>query len=189
MTPPSGSPWVGARVRLRAPEPSDADAFLSADDDGDGARSGWRVFPPRSRWATEEWLRQSAGDGDEFRVVVESLAADEAVGTLNTYGCDPVAGTFSYGVTIWPWHRRCGYASDAVVVTLRYLFGERRYQKCTVGVLAFNEASVALHRSLGFAEEGRIRRAHFRAGQHWDELVFGLTVDEFAVRWGFSPLS
>jgi RimJ/RimL family protein N-acetyltransferase len=182
-------PWVGTRVRLRAPEPKDADAFLAADDDGDGTRAGWRVFPPRGRSATEEWLRQAGDDGDEFRVVVESLASGESVGTLNTHTCDPAAGTFGYGVTIWPWHRRCGYATDAIVVALRYLFGERRYQKCTVGVLAFNEPSLALHRSLGFTEEGRIRRAHFRAGRHWDEVVFGLTVEEFAGRWGLGPLS
>jgi len=187
--PGGGSPWTGARVRLRAPEPFDVDVFMAADDDGEGSRSGWRVWPPRSREAAEEWLRQAGSDGDEFRVVIESLASGEAVGTLNTHSCDPTAGTCSYGVTIWPWHRRCGYASDAVVVVLRYLFGERRYQKCTVGVIAFNAASLALHGALGFREEGRIRRAHLRAGRHWDEVVLGLTVEEFEERWGFPPLS
>jgi RimJ/RimL family protein N-acetyltransferase len=182
-------PWTGERVRLRAPEPSDAEAFLAADDDGEGSRAGWRVFPPRNRWATEEWLRQASQDGDEFRVVVESLASSEVVGTLNTHSCDASAGSCSYGVTIWPWHRRCGFGSDAVVVVLRYLFGERRYQKCTVGVLAFNEPSLALHHALGFTEEGRVRRAHFRAGRHWDEVVFGITVEEFEERWGFGPVS
>jgi RimJ/RimL family protein N-acetyltransferase len=72
-----------------------------------------------------------------------------------------------------------------VVVVLRYLFGERRYQKCTVGVLDSNEASVALHCALGFAQEGRVRRVHFRAGRYHDELLFGITVEEFEQRWGF----
>lgn len=66
---------------------------------------------------------------------------------------------------------------------LGYLFGERRYQKCTVGVYAFNEGSVAFHQALGFREEGRIRRAHFSAGRHWDEVVLGLTAEEYAERW------
>ena len=182
------SPWEGSRVRLRAIEPGDVDAFIAADEDGAGSRSGWRVWPPRSRWAVGEWIRQgseSGEDGDEVRLVVEAIASGEVVGTLNTQQCDPTAGTFGYGVTIWPWQRRQGYASDAVVVVLRYLFGERRYQKCTVGVLDTNEASIALHRSLGFTEEGRVRRAHFRAGRYHDEVLFGMTVEEFEQRWGF----
>jgi RimJ/RimL family protein N-acetyltransferase len=186
------SPWEGERVRLRALELTDVDAFWAADDDGEGSRSGWRVFPPRSRWAAGEWVRlhaEASHDGDEFRLAIESLSSRDVVGTLNTQECDAAAGTFGYGVTIWPWHRRMGYASDAVTVLLRYLFGERRYQKCTVGVLAFNEASLALHRSLGFAEEGRVRRAQFRAGRHWDEVILGITVEEFAGRRGFGGLS
>jgi len=177
--------WVGALVRLRAPEPGDVDALMAVDDDGEG----WRLFPPRPRWAMEEWARGSGNDGDEFRVVIEALSSADVVGTLNTQECDPASGTFGYGITVWPWHRRCGYGRDAVTIVLRHLFGERRYQKCTVGVLATNEASIGLHRSLGFTEEGRVRRAHFRAGAHVDELLFGITVEEFAARWGIGPSS
>jgi len=182
------SPWEGALVRLRAPEPGDIEVLLAADEDADGARSGWRVFPPRSRRAVEQWIDRS-DDGDEFRVVIEALSSGEVVGMLNTQECDPAAGTFGYGITVWPWHRRCGYGRDAVIVVLRYLFGERRYQKCTVGILATNEASIALHGSLGFVEEGRVRRAHFRAGALVDEVLFGITVEEFGARWGPSALS
>ena len=178
--------WVGDRVRLRALEPADVDAFIANDADTDGARSGWRVFPPRSAWAAAEWVEQStraANDGDEFRLAIEALGSGELVGTLNTHGCDPAAGTCSYGISVFPWARRKGYGGDAIVVLLRYLFGERRYQKCTVGAYAFNDGSVAFHRALGFREEGRIRRAHFAAGRHWDEVVLGITVEEFTERW------
>ena len=183
------SPWDGALVRLRAPEPGDVDVLLAADEDGEGARSGWRVFPPRSRRATAEWVEQSSNDGDDFRVVIAALSSGEVVGILNTQECEPAAGTFGYGITVWPWHRRCGYGRDAVVVALRYLFGERRYQKCTVGVLATNEASLALHHALGFVQEGRVRRSQFRAGQLLDEVLFGITVEEFEARWGLGGLS
>jgi RimJ/RimL family protein N-acetyltransferase len=180
--------WEGRLVRLRAVEPADIDAFVAADADTDGAQAGWRVFAPRPLWAAEEWVAQagrSANDGDEVRLAIESLAASEVVGTINTHTCDISAGTFSYGVAVFPWHRRQGYGSDAVVVMLRYLFGERRYQKCTIGVYEFNDVSIAMHLSLGFREEGRIRRAHYAAGRHWDEVVLGLTVEEYADRWPF----
>ena len=172
-------------MRLRAVEPGDLEVIVAGDHDTDSARSGWRIFPPRSVWAAAEWVDQQTrrpNDGDEFRLVIEALDSTDAVGSLNTQGCDPVAGTFGYGITVAPWARRRGYASDAVIVLLGYLFGERRYQKCTVGAYAFNEGSVAFHQALGFQIEGHIRRAHFTAGRHWDEVVLGLTVEEFTAR-------
>jgi len=178
--------WEGERVRLQALEPGDVEVFTAADADTDGARAGWRVFPPRSSWAAGQWIEQATmatNDGDDFRVAIAALATGDVVGTLNTHSCDGAAGTCSYGIAVFPWQRRQGYASDAIVVVLRYLFGERRYQKCTVGVLAFNDASVALHESLGFQVEGRIRRARFVGGQHHDEIMLGLTVEEYAARW------
>jgi RimJ/RimL family protein N-acetyltransferase len=173
---------------LRAIEPEDADVFAAADTDTDGARAGGRVWPPRSSWATARWVEeatQASDDSDEVRLAIEALATGEVVGTVKAQDCDVVAGTFGYGIVVFEWARRHGYGGDAVAVLLRYLFGERRYQKCTVGVHAFNEASIAFHRSLGFEVEGRIRRAHFSAGRHWDEVVLGLTVEEFTARWSF----
>jgi RimJ/RimL family protein N-acetyltransferase len=168
-------------------EPTDVDAFVANDADAAGAQAGWRVFPPRSAWAAAQWVEQvtrASNDDDEFRLAIEALGSGELVGTLNTHGCDLAAGTCSYGIDVFAWARRQGYGTDAVVVLLRYLFGERRYQKCTIGVYEFNAASVAFHAALGFIVEGRVRRAHFSAGRHWDEIVLGLTSEEFAARWG-----
>jgi RimJ/RimL family protein N-acetyltransferase len=178
--------WVGERIRLRAIEPADVDAFVANDADTDGARSGWRVFAPRSSWAATQWVEQAtavANDGDEFRLGIEALDGGELVGTLNTHSCNVVAGTFGYGLALFAWARRRGYGTEAIVMVMGYLFGERRYQKCTVGVYEFNDASLAFHAALGFQEEGRIRRAHFTAGRHWDEVVLGMTAEEYAARW------
>jgi len=183
--------WEGSRVRLRAVEPTDLEAFVANDADTDGARAGWRAFPPRSRWAAAEWVDEATrapNDGDEFRQAIESLVTGDIVGTITTERCDPHAGTCSYGISVFEWQRRQGYGRDAVVVLLRYLFGERRYQKCTVGAVSFNEESVAFHRALGFQVEGRIRRAHVAAGRHWDEVILGITVEEYAARWPFPDL-
>lgn len=176
------SAWEGERVRLRAFESSDVDALMTADADTDTARLGWRVFPPRPVEAFEP----KPHDGDDFRLAIESLASKELVGAITTHRCDPVHGTCMYGITVFPWAHRQGYGREAVVLVLRYLFGERRYQKCTVGVFGFNDASVAFHEALGFQHEGRLRRMWFAMGEHHDEVVMGITVEEFVRRWGMS---
>lgn len=68
------------------------------------------------------------------------------------------------------------------MILLRFMFGERRYHKCEVGIYAFNEASIALHHKLGFADEGRLRDHEYLAGRHHDLVLLGLTAEEFAVR-------
>jgi RimJ/RimL family protein N-acetyltransferase len=66
-----------------------------------------------------------------------------------------------------------------VSILLRYGFRERRYQKCNSACIQTNAASIALHKKLGFTEEGRVRRRWFYGGRYHDEVLFGMTVEEF----------
>lgn len=59
------------------------------------------------------------------------------------------------------------------------MFEERRFQKCESGLYAYNEASMALHRKLGFVQEGRLRRHAYLAGGFHDVVLFGMTIEEF----------
>lgn len=175
------SVWEGHRVRLRAIEPSDWEAFGRFDADSEAARHGYWIPFPRSneaarRWAEREAMRES--DGDNFRFAIETLAG-ELVGTLNTVDCDRRHGTFGYGIALGREYWRKGYASEAIVLALRYFFGELRYQKVTVRIYAFNEASIRLHERLGFQAEGRLRRMIHTDGQFHDECLFGMTNEEF----------
>jgi RimJ/RimL family protein N-acetyltransferase len=86
-------------------------------------------------------------------------------------------------VTIAPDHHRKGYAREAIILGLGYMFGERRYQKCQVYVHDFNEASQALVSSIGFTLEGRLRRHDFFGGRYHDNLIFGLLAEEYFAAW------
>lgn len=91
--------------------------------------------------------------------------------------------SFSYGVAIRNEHQRKSYASEAIILVLRYYFQELRYQKVTTPVFSFNEASRRLHEQLGFQQEGRLRRKIFTRGQYFDEIVFGMTMEEFTEKY------
>jgi RimJ/RimL family protein N-acetyltransferase len=178
----SASIWQGERVRLRAIEPSDWSVYFAWNQDDEQARSVSRIPFPQSAEAVRQWAQQEAtrkSEGDAFRFVIES-ASGEVVGDLTTHHCDARVGSFSYGITIRRGHRRNGYATDAITLVLRYYFRELRYQKVTVAVYSFNEESARLHESLGFQLEGRIRRTVFTGAEHCDELVYGITAEEFS---------
>ncbi|ANP53763.1 RimJ/RimL family protein N-acetyltransferase [Streptomyces griseochromogenes] len=174
------SSWTGERVRLRAIEPDDWAAFTHfADDDG---RPGSRPALPRSAESYRAWAKEQAvakGDGDRFRLAVETTARGELVGTVGSHRTGSRSGWFEFDVTIGADHRRKGYATEAVVLLLRFMFAERRYHKCLAVVLAHNEASLALFGRLGFTEEGRLREHVFLAGRHHDLVMMGMLADEF----------
>lgn len=175
------SVWEGRLVRLRAVEPTDWASFRHFDEESEMARLAYWIPFPRSTAGSRTWAEREAAlapDGDAFRFAIESRAG-ELVGSLNTVDCDRRNGTFSYGIALGREHRRKGYASDAITLTLRYYFRELRYQKVTVRVYAFNEASISLHERLGFHAEGRLRRMIYTDGQHHDECLYGLTAEEF----------
>lgn len=176
--------WEGSRVRLRAVEPSDWEVFYTWHLDSDSARSGYEIGFPQSEQATQRWaerLSVTTPENDEFRWVIERPDG-EMVGTINTHSCDRRNGTFSYGVIISREHRGQGYASEAVRMVLRYCFGELRYQKATAHIYDFNVPSAKLHERLGFKLEGCIRRMIYTDGEYFDDLIYGITAEEFAGR-------
>jgi RimJ/RimL family protein N-acetyltransferase len=172
--------WQGERVRLRAIEPEDWEIFFTWNQDGAMVRRLDFLHAPMSREATRQQTARNAlerPEMDAFRFVVESIEG-VTVGGIGTHQCDRRVGSFAYGLNVLPDHRRKGYASEAVRLVLRYYFDELRYQKCTIQIYDFNEASIALHEALGFQPEGRMRRMAFTAGRHFDVLVYGITAEE-----------
>lgn len=182
--------WQGEKVRLRAIEPEDWEFFHTWNLDSETARRSYFVSFPSGkerdrRWAVDMAVKES--ENDEFNLAIENQNG-ELVGIINTHGCNRRNGTFGYGLAVRREYHRKGYASEAILLVLRYFFLELGYQKVTAGVYAFNEASIRLHEKLGFQQEGRLRRMTFTNGRYFDDIHFGLTVEEFKERHpGYLP--
>jgi len=173
--------FTGRLVRLRPPEARDYEASRPHDFDSELQRLGWQIEGGRSDEQARQWWQEQAvavPDGDRRRFSIETLAG-ELVGGMSVIDSEPRHGTFAYGLALFRPYWRQGYGSDAVRVLLRFYFGELRYQKVLARVYSYNAGSIAMHRALGFVEEGRLRRTRFTAGAYHDELLFGMTAEEF----------
>jgi RimJ/RimL family protein N-acetyltransferase len=173
--------WQGEKIRLRGIEPGDAPHFYRWNLDSERARMLHFVWPPSSEASVVDWAETQSKqkfENDSFHWVIENRAG-EPVGSISTHRCNPRSGMFMYGIDIAAEHRRQGYAAEAIRLVLKYYFEELRYQKVNVTVSSQNEASIRLHQSLGFQEEGRLRRVLYTQGQYVDEFWFGMTAEEF----------
>ena len=175
------SAFGGKRVRLRAIEPEDWETFYAWNQDTEAARGMYLMQFPQSKTAVREWAANMATrppEHDRFFFVIENLDG-EIAGSISTHECDPRHGTFGYGLGVRREYYRKGYASEAILLLLRHFFHERRYQKVTAHVFSFNEPSLRLHERLGFQQEGRLRRMFLVDGAWVDDVIFGMTAEEF----------
>ncbi len=173
--------WEGKLVRLRALEPEDWETHYEWNHDSAMSRALDYVWFPQSRAAVKKWAEETATQkitNDQPELIIETLAGQYA-GFIGIHGVDRRVGCFKYGIAILPHQQRKGYASEAITLVLRHYFNELRYQKVNAHVYSFNPASIQLHEQLGFQLEGRLRRVAYTDGQYHDELIFGMTDDEF----------
>jgi RimJ/RimL family protein N-acetyltransferase len=178
--------WQGGSVRLRPLGPDDAEtAFGDSLDSPSRSALQMGVELPTSvealRSSLSKWYGCAEADGTVV-LAIETLAG-EPVGGISLHDVNEKNGVFSFGVSIARKHRRKGYAAEAVRIMLGYGFLGRRFQKCNSACADSNEASIALHRALGFVEEGRVRRHWFYEGRFHDDVMFGMTVEEYLERW------
>ena len=92
------------------------------------------------------------------------------------------SGNFSTVTFVLEAFRRKGYAEDVKHLMLSYMFDERRFEKYNTDCIESNEAIISHLKKLGCVEEGRRRRRIFTNGQYHDEVLFGLTRDEWKGR-------
>lgn len=179
--------WENDRIRLRAIEPEDAPFFFDWNMDSEMGLMVGRLYPPTSQKNVRDWVEKTTAmysdTSDDFFFVIETLAG-ELAGSINPHKCDRRVGNFTYGIAIRRPFQRQGYARGAIEMVLRYYFYELRYQKVTVKVYGYNEPSQRLHETMGFVLEGRIRRVVYHNGRHYDDLMYGMTREEFEERYG-----
>ena len=176
--------WQGDKIRVRAVEPSDWEHFYFCNLVSERGAHLDFLWPPISKDLVKKDTERDSlyrMENDIFKGVIENLKG-EIVGSIGTHHIDRRVGVFSYGLAIDHLHQRKGYATEAILLVIKYYFEELRYQKCNVKVHSNNASSIVLHEKLGFKQEGRIRNTVFTQGTYFDSLWYGLTLEEWKQR-------
>ncbi|MFC4439622.1 MULTISPECIES: GNAT family N-acetyltransferase [Natrialbaceae] len=142
--------------------------------------------PLQNRDQLEAWLEDD--DADRFLVCLDEDDADDGTldeGSTRRIGAVTVedAAWRRPDLTYWllPDVHGEGYGREAVSQLIDYVF--RTYDVPGVGAVAydFNDASRGLLESLGFTEEGRIRKDRFVDGNYRDTIRYGLLREKWRV--------
>jgi RimJ/RimL family protein N-acetyltransferase len=174
--------WQGDKIRLRAFTVDDAgQRFAQSLDSISRQEFNIGIELPTTVELQKAFLEEYGGCKQVNNMIAFALETHEReyAGVLTMHSIDERHGKFSFGILIDRPYRRRGYAEDAIQIILKYGFMERRFQKCNSACGSDNTASIQLHRKLGFIQEGRLRREWFFNGDYHDELIFGMTLEEY----------
>lgn len=175
--------WQGDRVRLRPMHKDDANLWLAEEQsDSEAVRFlNYGMDLPKSEHAAQEFGERYAefNNIDERIMFSVETLDNELIGGMNIHSMNRKNGTFETGSRIYRAYRGQGYGFEAKVILLRYAFHELRFQKYNIRCIETNEPMIHHAKRLGCQAEGRIRRHIYTDGQYYDELIFGLTREEF----------
>lgn len=184
--------FEGQCIRLRALQPGDEEILLQQSQDTEIQRLDSNIDWPKSQSQIKDWLEaKNRKDKTDDRYLMIETHDGRCVGGINAQLTDPRNGVFSIGIGLGDrsdWGK--GYAKEAMLLLLRFMFHEMRYQKCNIGVYDFNLRAHGFYRHLGFVEEGRLRRVYFSNDSFHDEILLGITREEFNEiypDWHFRP--
>lgn len=178
--------WIGEKVKLRAFEASDGEYNFNSWNDSETLK--YRAFPklPASQCVTSYFAQKDSETGpiaEDFHFIIENLDG-EIVGDIGTSECDSRFGTFTLGYEIKEEFRRKGYATEAILLVLRYYFYALRYNKVWTSVYSFNDPSNNLLKKLGFDNEGIQKEMYFLNGEYFDKHLYGITYKKFETLYG-----
>ena len=117
----------------------------------------------------------------------------EAEGTIigamvlkNTENLPSRSATF--GIIIGdPGYLDRGYGTEASTLLLDYAFGVLGYHKINLDLFEYNARALAMYEKLGFVVEGRRRENHWSRGRFWDDILMGVTAEEWWSKHGPMP--
>lgn len=169
----------GERVTLRTPESEDV-SFVQRASANPEVR-----YPIGNPLRNREAIDVDYDEGDHFLVCVDDDAGPGApeedevrrIGQVDVTDASWRRPTLGYWLV--PEVHGEGYGTEAVSLVVDFVFRTHDHPAVGAEVYEFNEASRRLLESLGFEEEGRIRRDRFIDGRYVDTLQYGLLREDW----------
>ena len=169
-----------SRLRIDALRHEDADALFRYRADPEVARyQGWR---PDTLADAQGFIRaqvdfSSPTPGTWFQRAIRLRDDGILIGDLGL--CLSEDRQVEFGISISPSQQGQGYAREALVALIAFVFGVLRAHRVHASVDPRNQASLALLHGLGLRQEAHFRESLRLRGEWVDDVVFALLAREW----------
>ena len=166
------------RLFLRHPEPADAESYTAIHNSEFVLR--YNAMQP----TTEAWMAGRFADEEylENTVFLEEKETGKLIGAIFLEDDDLRYGVVSKSLSYFLAEEKArkGYMKEAMQAVLKYLFQEEKLECICCRAFAPNTASRRLLESLGFRQDGTVRRCVRGWGDTvFDDCLYSLLREEF----------
>jgi RimJ/RimL family protein N-acetyltransferase len=171
----------GKELTLRAIERNDLPTLQAWANDPITQDGIGEIHFPSSMDFHETWFSGLKSDRLNQRFVVETPEG-AIIGLSSIINIDWRNRHAWHGLIIGDSsHRGKGYGVDAIMATMRYAFDELNLIRLDGSMIEYNTQSIAAYcgPKLGWREEGRKRNYFYRKGRFWDQVIVGVTREDY----------
>lgn len=172
---------IGTRVVLSPLGEPDAPYTLELRTDVEGQRELVGFPYPVTLDTEREWIRTLYPPGPRHNVylAIREKESSTFLGYLSARNIDAIHRHADFGIILLERYRGKGYAKEAMVLFLDYLFADLHLHRVQLHVLASNERAAALYAELGFVREGLLRDHAWIDGEYRPMIVMSILSEEF----------
>lgn len=165
----------GSRVRLTLLQESDLEFVHQMKSKVDISYVTSKAIQPIS--LEERHRRFKAAVPSVF--TIRRITDNQLIGEISVYDLNPKNRSAGIGYLTGVDYRQHGYTKEALRLLLNYLFKDIGLNKVMADTGAFNQASIALLKSLRFQQDGCLREHQLLNGVLHDQLLFSVLADEW----------
>lgn len=170
----------GKKVTLRAIEQEDLELLnkWSNDPEINYMLGGWHF--PSSMQDQEKWFHSLSVNSNhqKFAIITEDLGL---IGMANLVDVNWKDRNAFHGMLLGDKDMRGkGYGVDTIMAVSKYAFEELGLMRMNGTMISYNEPSIAVYtKKCGWQIEGVKKNHYFRKNQWWDQVVVGITRDDY----------
>jgi ribosomal-protein-alanine N-acetyltransferase len=171
------------RLLLRAPRYKDAEDIYEFCGDAQSCRYvDWS--PHQSVAESRDFImylksRAFKGDSKSYTWFVQLKDEQKVIATISLVDSDYYGKIATVGYTFSKKYHHQGFATEALITLIEYLFNVRNFERIEAKVLPENQPSIALLERVGMKKEGMLRKGVFCKTCLRDVYIYSILKEEF----------